>query len=151
MSVSSSLGIIIYVVFASVTILPPVKVGAQPVKFREIVDAAKREAGEGVFSVWASNPRKNKTWQALVDSFKKKYKLEALRFDLLPLHPRDTVGRVVAETRAGRSGPDVVFGAPNSLEDIDREGLLEPFDWVTAFREEFPGIKEAQWIGCLRS
>lgn len=117
--------------------------GAQLIKFRELLEAAKKEATEGTFTVWASNPRDEKTWQALFDTFRKKYRLDALKFERLPLHPRDTVARIVAETRAGRSGPDVVFGSHTSVLDIDQESLLDPFDWVIAFKEEFPGIKEA--------
>lgn len=74
--------------------------GAQLIKFQELLAAAKKEAAEGTFTVWASNPRDEKTRQALFDTFRKKYRLEALKFEWLPLHPRDTATRIVAETRA---------------------------------------------------
>jgi ABC-type Fe3+ transport system substrate-binding protein len=115
---------------------------AQPLRFKQVLVEAKKET-TGNFVIWASNPRDDKTWQILVDTFAKKYGLGELKFERLPLHPRDTVARIVAETRAGRSGPDVVFGSHNSLSDIDEAGLLEAYDWVAAFSEEFPTIKEA--------
>jgi ABC-type Fe3+ transport system substrate-binding protein len=118
-------------------------INAQSSRFRHVWEEAKKEAVGKSFVIWASNPREDKTWQILIDAFTKKYSLGELKFERLPLHPRDTVARIVAETRAGRSGPDVVFGSHNSLSDIDQAGLLEAYDWVAAFSEEFPAIKEA--------
>lgn len=49
------------------------KVDAQANRFQELVNAAKKEAAQGPFVIYASNPREEKTRQALFAAFKKRY------------------------------------------------------------------------------
>ena len=46
-------------------------VGAQAGRFQEVLNAAKKEAASSALVVYASNPREEKTRQALFDAFKK--------------------------------------------------------------------------------
>ena len=46
---------------------------AQPLRFKHVLVEAKKET-TGSFVIWASNPRDDKTWQILVDTFAKKYR-----------------------------------------------------------------------------
>ena len=133
---SSFLGIIMVSLSAS-------HANAQAGKFQELLNAAKKEAAQGAtFLVYASNPREEKTRQAFFDAFKKKYALANFKFEWLTLHPSVAVPRLVAETRAGKSGPDVVMSSANTLVEADRAGLLETFNWVETFSGEFPDIRE---------
>ena len=117
---------------------------AQTIKFRDLLEAARKEAAQGTsFLVYASNPREEKTRQALFSAFKKKYGLSDFKFEWLSLHPSVAVPRVVMETKAGKSGPDVVMSSANTLLEADKEGLLESFNWAGAFSGEFADIKEA--------
>jgi iron(III) transport system substrate-binding protein len=118
-------------------------VGAATLKFQELVAAAKKEAAQGTtFLVYASNPREEKTRQAFFDAFKKRYSMPNFKFEWLTLHPSVAVPRLVAEARAGRTGPDVVMSSANTLLEADKAGLLESFNWSGTFGAEFPDIKE---------
>ena len=118
-------------------------VGAATLKFQELVAAAKKEAAQGTtFLVYASNPREEKTRQAFFDAFKKRYSMPNFKFEWLTLHPSVAVPRLVAEARAGRTGPDVVMSSANTLLEADKAGLLESFNWAGTFGAEFPDIKE---------
>ncbi len=119
------------------------KAYGQPAKFQQLLSAARKEAMQGPFVVYASNPREEKTRQALFDAFKKKYGLADFRFEWLSLHPSVAVPRTLTETRAGKSGPTVLMASAGTLTELDHAGLLEPFDWVGMFGSEFPDLKEA--------
>ncbi len=112
-------------------------------KFQQLLSAARKEALQGPFVIYASNPREEKTRQALFDAFKKKYRLPDFRFEWLSLHPSVAVPRTITEARAGKSGPTVLMSSASTLLELDHAGLLEPFDWVANFSGEFPDIKEA--------
>jgi iron(III) transport system substrate-binding protein len=117
---------------------------ADAVKFKQLLEAAKKEAAGGTtFLVYASNPRSDKTRQALFAAFKKKYDLPDFRFEWLSLHPSVAAPRVVAETRGGKSGPDVLMSSASTLLEVNREGLLDAFNWMDVFGSEFADIKEA--------
>ena len=115
---------------------------ANAASFQQLLQAAREEATKGPLIVWASNPRGEKTRQALFKAFRKKYNLAGLEFDWLLLHPRDAAPRVIAETRAGKSGPDIFQGSGSTALGIKNEGMFEPFDFAGTFRGEFPGINE---------
>ena len=70
------LGFLIIFLFASYA-------GAQANRFQELLNAAKKEAGSGAFVVYASNPREEKTRQALFNAFKKKYGMPDFKFEWL--------------------------------------------------------------------
>lgn len=124
--------------------LAALPVGADTMKFQELLDAAKKEAAQGTtFLVYASNPREEKTRQAFFDAFKKKYALPNFKFEWVSLHPSVAVPRLIVETRAGKSSADVVMSSANTLLEADKGGLLEAFNWVGTFSGEFPDIKEA--------
>jgi len=118
-------------------------VDAQASKFQELLNAARKEAASGPFVVYASNPREEKTRQALFDAFKKKYNMPNFKFEWLELHPSVAVPRTITEIKAGKQGPTVLMSSASTLLDLDRAGDLESFDWVGNFSSEFPDIKEA--------
>src|ERR1700741_3446683 len=76
-------------------------VDAQSGRFQELVNAAKKEATSGALVIYASNPREEKTRQALFDAFKKKYGLPDFKFEWLELHPSVAVPRTITEIKAG--------------------------------------------------
>jgi ABC-type Fe3+ transport system substrate-binding protein len=115
---------------------------AQAEQFQQLLDAARKEIGRGPFVVWSTNPREEKTHQALFDAFRKKYALPNLKFEWLPLHPNNAVARTIAESRAGKAGAGVIFGGVIAIMDLEREGLLESFDWIGTFKSVYPGIQE---------
>ena len=119
------------------------EVNGQATKFQQVLNAAKKEAAQGPFVIYASNPREEKTRQVLFDAFKKKYGLPDFKFQWLELHPSVAVPRTITEAKAGRSGPNVLMASANTLIELDQAGFLEPFDWVGNFSSEFPDIKEA--------
>ena len=116
---------------------------AQGNKFQEIVNAAKKEAAQGALVIYASNPREEKTRQALFDAFKKKYGMPDFKFEWLELHPSVAVPRTITEIKAGKSGPSVLMSSAATLLDLDHAGFLESYDWVANFSSEFHDIKEA--------
>ena len=118
-------------------------VRAQSGRFQELVNAAKKEASSGALVVYASNPREEKTRQALFDAFKKKYSLPDFKFEWLELHPSVAVPRTITEIKAGRPGPSVLMSSASTLLDLDHAGYLDSYDWVSNFSSEFPDIKEA--------
>ena len=118
-------------------------VDAQASKFQELLTAARKEAAAGPFVVYASNPREEKTRQALFDAFKKKYNMPNFKFEWLELHPSVAVPRTITEIKAGKQGPAVLMSSASTLLDLDHAGDLESFDWVGNFSSEFPDIKEA--------
>ena len=111
--------------------------------FQEIVNAAKKEAAQGPFVVFASNPREEKTRQALFDAFKKRYGMPDFKFEWLELHPSVAVPRTITEIKAGKSGPSVLMSSASTLLELDHAGFLDPYDWVSNFSAEFHDIKEA--------
>ena len=120
--------------------VPPAS--AQAGKFQEVLQAARKEAARGdAFLVYASNPREEKTRQALFDAFKKKFQLD-FRYEWVSLFPAPAVARILSEAQANRKGPSVFMSSIRTLLDLNHEGLLEPFDWVGTFASEFPEIKE---------
>lgn len=116
---------------------------AQAARFQELLNAAKKEASSGAFVVYASNPREEKTRQALFDAFKKRYGMPDFKFEWLELHPSVAVPRTITEIKAGKPGPTVLMSSAATLLDLDHEGFLDNFDWVINFGSEFPDIKEA--------
>ena len=123
--------------------IPVSTVTAQSGKFQNLLEAAKKEAARGeTFLVYASNPKEARTREALLEAFKKKYNLADFRFEWLSLFPSEAVTRIIAEARANKSGPSVSMGATSVSLELDRQGLLEAFDWVGTFSGEFPRIKE---------
>lgn len=136
MSVSLLIVVMVYGSYAE-------QANGQAAKFQQVLSAARKEALQGPFVVYASNPREEKTRQALFDAFKKRYGLPDFKFEWLSLHPSVAVPRTMTEARAGRSGPTVLMASASTLLDLDHAGLLEPFDWTENFSGEFPDIKEA--------
>jgi iron(III) transport system substrate-binding protein len=115
---------------------------AQTGKFQELLQAARKEAARGdVFLVYASNPREEKTRQVLFDAFKKRFQMD-FRYDWLSLFPTPAVARIISEVNANRKGPSIFMGSVRATLDLDHAGLLETFDWLSAFGSEFPDIKE---------
>ncbi len=120
--------------------VPPAS--AQAGKFQEVLQAAKKEGARGdSFLVYASNPREEKTRQALFDAFKKRFQLD-FKYEWLSLFPTPAVARIISEVKANKKGPSVFMSSIRTLLDLDEEGLIEPFDWVGTFGSEFPEIKE---------
>ena len=117
--------------------------GAQAANFQELLAAAKTEAARGdVFLVYSSNPKEDKTRQALFDAFKKKYNLADFKMEWLQLFPSRATTRILAEAKAGKKGPSVFMSATSTSLTLNRQNLFEPFDWVGTFAGEFPQIKE---------
>jgi len=105
--------------------VPPAS--AQAGKFQEVLQAAKKEAARGdAFLVYASNPREEKTRQALFDAFKKRFQLD-FRYDWLSLFPSPAVARIISEVKANKKGPSVFMSSIRTLLDLDHEGLIESF------------------------
>jgi len=117
--------------------------GAQTGRFPELLNAAKKEAASGALVIYASNPREEKTRQALFDAFKKKYGMPDFKFEWLELHPSVAVPRTITEIKAGKPGPSVLMSSAATLLDLDHAGYLDSFDWASNFGSEFPDIKEA--------
>jgi ABC-type glycerol-3-phosphate transport system substrate-binding protein len=103
-------------------------VGAQAGRFQEVLNAAKKEAASSALVVYASNPREEKTRQALFDAFKKKYGMPDFKFEWLELHPSVAVPRTITEIKAGRPGPTVLMSSASTLLDLDHAGYLDSFD-----------------------
>lgn len=122
--------------------MAPPLVSAQASKFPEVLQAARKEAARGdAFLVYASNPREEKTRQALFDAFKKKYQIN-FKYDWLSLFPTPAVARIISEIRANKKGPSVFMSSIRTLLDLDHEGLLESVDWMGTFGSEFSDLKE---------
>ena len=116
---------------------------ANAASYQQLVEAARKEAATGPLTVWASNPRAEKTRQALFKAFRKKYNMPDLKVEWLLLHPRDGAPRLIAETRAGKSGPDIAFGSFTTMLEVAQEGIIKPFDYVGTFQGKLPNIQES--------
>ena len=116
---------------------------AQTGKFQELLQAARKEAARGdVFLVYASNPREEKTRQALFDAFKKRFQMD-FRYDWLSLFPTPAVARIISEVNANRKGPSIFMGSVRATLDLDHAGLLETFDWLSCVWKRIPGHQGA--------
>ena len=119
-------------------------VKAQTIKFQDLLKAAKKEAGQGTnFLLYSLTPRAETARNVLLGTFKKQYGLPDFKVDWLSLHQNVSIPRALTEIKAGRSGPDIIEPSVAWAFDIDRAGVLEPFDWVGTFGKEFSGIEEA--------
>jgi len=98
-------------------------VGAQSGRFQELVNAAKKEASSGALVIYASNPREEKTRQALFDAFKKKYGLPDFKFEWLELHPSVAVPRTITErglfsTKRSKTLPSMMTSSRECVEKV---------------------------------
>lgn len=136
----SFLSLLAVAAFVLVATLP--NVYANPSKFQELLKAARKEAAQGSFLVYASNPKKEKTRRALFDAFKKKFNFPDLTYEWIPLFPSAAVPRVITELKAGRSGPTVIMTSTRTAFALDDAGAIERFDWEATFSRQFRDIKE---------
>jgi len=111
--------------------------------FQQLLAAARDEAARGTFQVWALRPGKDETQRALFDAFQQQYDLKGLHYEWLTIHPAEGGPRIIAEARAGRSGPANGYGSVFNIQQLDEAGLLEATDWVGLFGDALPGIKDA--------
>lgn len=123
---------LVFVVMAAATPL----LGAQTTKFQQVVEAAKKE---GELNLWSNTPEQEVINQ-LVDAFNKRFGMK-IKMNQVPMGSRDFTPRVLAGAQAGRIEVDVGQGASDTVFILADKGLLEDFDWVGVFGQEFPAIK----------
>jgi iron(III) transport system substrate-binding protein len=113
---------------------PPV--GAQTTKLQQLLDAAKKERE---LNLWSSTPEEEVIAE-ITEAFNKRFGLK-IKVNQVSMGSRDFTTRVFAGAQAGRIEADVGQGATDILFILDEKGLLEDFDWVGVFGQEFPEIK----------
>jgi ABC-type Fe3+ transport system substrate-binding protein len=111
-----------------------------PAPHEAVIEAARKE---GKLVVWVTTPNLEPTHRELIDAFKKRFDLPNLEIEWLPIHQVDAASRVVAESKAGALGVDVVSGGPSTNGAPLAEGLISDTDWVGTFGTLLPGVKEA--------
>jgi iron(III) transport system substrate-binding protein len=107
----------------------------------QTINAARREAAEGVFFVSITQPNQDRTYAALFDAFRKQFNIN-VQYEW-QAHQQDYYVRVIAEGSAGRRTPDVISGSPANMIALDKAGLIEPFDWTKVFGKEMPGVADS--------
>jgi ABC-type Fe3+ transport system substrate-binding protein len=105
-----------------------------------VLEAAKKEAGDGPLFVSITQPNQAATYDALFAEFNKRFGLN-VRHEW-QAHQQDYYTRVIAEAQAGRRTPDVISGGPDSMVTLNDAGLLESYDWIGVFGQELPGVAD---------
>jgi iron(III) transport system substrate-binding protein len=116
-------------------------VNVNAAEFGQMINAAKKEAAEGVFFVSITQPNQDRTYAALFDAFKKQFNIN-LEYEW-QAHQQDYYVRVIAEAGAGRRTPDVISGSPANMLALDKAGVLETYDWNKVFGKEMPRVTDA--------
>jgi len=116
-------------------------VGVQAAEIGQVISAARKEASAGVFFVSITQPNQDRTYEALLDAFKKQFNLN-VQFEWQS-HQQDYYVRVITEAAAGRRTPDVISGSPANIIALDQAGVLESYDWTRVFGKEMPRVADA--------
>jgi iron(III) transport system substrate-binding protein len=109
---------------------------AQAASFQAVLEAAKKE---GELSVWSNTPE-GETMPKLLEAFNKRFGLR-IKVHQVPMGSRDFTTRVLAGAQARRIEVDLGQGATDINFIMDEKSLLEDFNWVGVFGQEFPEIK----------
>jgi iron(III) transport system substrate-binding protein len=115
-----------------------------------IVEAARKEAGNGKFLNMVSSPKGEPGQRAIMDAFQKRFGLK-LDWEWLPLTSPISGPRVAELAKSGSRMPSIVGGYPYALYDqwIDKGGLAVSLDWVRVFGGEFKGMQRVAVDGVL--
>jgi iron(III) transport system substrate-binding protein len=115
---------------------PAEKPAAKPsAKMQEMIEAAKKE---NVLNLWSNSPREANI-KPLQDAFNERFGLNT-QIRRLDMSAGDFTTRVITER--GRAEVDFGQGEPVNLIVLEKNNLLETFDWVGVFGETFPKIKD---------
>jgi ABC-type Fe3+ transport system substrate-binding protein len=117
----------------------PVRVNAAEIG--QIIDAARKEAAEGVLFVSITQPNQDRTYAALFEAFKKQFDIN-VQYEWQS-HQQDYYVRVIAEAAAGRRTPDVISGSPANMIALDKAGIVETYDWTKVFGKEMPRVADS--------
>ena len=110
--------------------------GAQSSKFQQFLGAAKKETE---INLWSNVPEEGVTSQ-LIEAFNKRFGMR-IKVNQVPMGSRDFTPRVLAGSQAGRIEVDLGQGSSDTVFILAEKSLLEDFDWVGIFGQEFPAIK----------
>lgn len=111
--------------------------GAQP-PFTALLNDARRE---GALEIWLGSPVTRQAHTALLDAFQKRFKL-TVRWKWVVLHAVRANTRLTVEAAAGRASADLIAGSADNVAALAARNLVRPFDWVAAFADALPGIRE---------
>jgi iron(III) transport system substrate-binding protein len=109
---------------------------AQPARYQQLLDAAKKE---GELNLWSSTPEEEVA-PKLVEAFNKRFNTK-IRVNQVSMDTRVFTTRVLAGAQSRRMEADSGQGASDTAFILDENGILEEFDWVGVFGQEFPEIK----------
>ena len=106
-------------------------------EFQQLVKAAR---GEGKLVLWSSTPPTVET-PKLVEAFNKRFgmKIEVQQVSMIT---ETFTNRILAGAQANRIEADLGQGAPDTAFVLLEKGMLQDFDWVGVFGQEFPLIKK---------
>jgi iron(III) transport system substrate-binding protein len=110
--------------------------GAQAASFQSFLEAAKKD---GELSIWSNTPEEE-TMPKLLEAFNSRFGL-SIKVHQVPMGSRDFTTRVLAGAQAGRTEVDLGQGATDINFILDEKSLLEDFNWVGVFGQQFPEIK----------
>lgn len=109
---------------------------AQTTKFQQLLEAAKRERE---LNLWSNTPEEEVIGE-VVEAFNKRFGLKIM-VNQVPMGTRDFTPRMLAGAQAGRIEGDLGQGSSDTVFILTEKGLLENFDWVGTFGQQFPEIK----------
>lgn len=116
--------------------LPSLLPGAQPARFQQLLEAAKKE---GELNLWSSTPEEEVA-PKLVEALNARFGME-IKVNQVSMDARVFTTRVLAGAQSGRIEADSGQGASDTAFILDENRMLEEFDWVGVFGQEFPAIK----------
>ena len=118
-------------------VLMTVPLKAQAVNFERVLAEAKKEAE---LNLWSNTPE-GAVMPQLIEAFNKRFGMK-IKVNQVPMGTRDFTTRVIAGFQAGRPEADQGQGAWDTVSILNEKGLLEEFDWVGVFGQEFPDIRK---------